>query len=303
MTVVSCKIEASVGEVIRVLRKWLICVIALCMAFLSAGAEMTEAPVYRALLVGEREYATDEVADRDGAIHTAEGMRDMLLSLSMDYRVQLASDIGADELLTAIDEAYAGAQAQDVSVFYINCHGYYENGVAWLLFTDGSTLTAPDLERALRRIPGTIVVIVDACNSGGFIGRTEENFGAGFVDSFSGAAVASGLRMSKYKVICSSGAEQQSYRLGFNGAPEGSESIATVLARCLCEGAGWDLIGDKRSAMRADVDFDGTVTLSDMAEFLDQRIEWYLGQTGGTYEQNIQVYPENDGFVLFLREN
>lgn len=285
------------------LRKWLIVLLALCLSVISAGAEMSEFPVYRALVIGEREYASDDVADRDGAIHTAEGMRDMLLSLSMDYAVQMRSDIGAEEALQAIDTAFAGAQPQDVSLFYINCHGYYENGITWLLFSDGSTLTAPDLESALRRVPGTIVVIIDACNSGGFIGRSELDFGEGFVHAFGGASVASGLRMSKYKIICSSGLEQQSYRLGFAGAPQGSESIATVLARCLSEGAGWDLIGDKRSAMRADVDFDGTVTLSDMAEFLDQRIGWYLDQTGGTYEQNIQVYPEGDGFVLFRREN
>lgn len=285
------------------LRKWLVCMLALCLSVISACAETAQTPVYRALVVGEREYAAEDVADRDGAIHTAEGMRDMLVSLSMDYSVLLKSDISADEMLSAIETAFAGAQPQDVSLVYINCHGYYENGVTWLLFSDGSTLTAPDLERALRKIPGTIVVIIDACNSGGFIGRSELDFSEGFVHAFSGASVASGLRMSKYKIICSSGLEQQSYRLGFAGAPQGSESIATVLARCLSEGAGWDLIGDKRSAMRADVDFDGTVTLSDMAEFLNQRIGWYLDQTGGTYEQNIQVYPEGDGFVLFQREN
>lgn len=286
------------------MRRFWVILLAMLLAFGAvAGAEATAQTSYRALLIGEKNYEPEDVADRDGAVHTTEGMRDMLLSLSMDYSVQLESDIGADRALEAIGTAFDGAQGQDVSLFYVNCHGYYENGVAWLLFSDGSTLTAIDLERALRQVPGTIVVIVDACNSGGFIARSEVDFATGFADAFSGASVGSGLRMSKYKVICSSGLEQQSYRLGFAGAPEGAEAIGTVLARCLCEGAGWDFIGDKRSAMRADVDFDGTVTLSDMAEFLDQRIEWYLEQTGGTYEQNVQVYPENDGFVLFQREN
>lgn len=268
-----------------------------------AHAEEEGQPAYRALVIGEQNYAPEDVADRDGALHTAEGMRDMLLSLSMDYAVQLESDVGADRTLQAIGEAFSGAQAGDVSLFYVNCHGYYENGVAWLLFSDGSTLTAMDIERRLRQVPGTIVVIVDACNSGGFIGKGELGFPDRFSEAFSGAAVASGLKMSKYKVICSSGLEQQSYRLGFSGAAEGAESIGTVLARSLCEGAGWDFIGDKRSAMRADADFDGTVTLGDMEVFLNQRIEWYLDQTGGEYQQNVQVYPENDGFVLFQREN
>ena len=284
-------------------RAWAL-LLAVALALLGAAwAESAEEPqtAYRALLIGEQHYESDDVADRAGAIHTTQGMADMLDSLSMDYETQTETDIGAARALQAITEAFAGARASDVSMFYINCHGYYENGVAWVLFSDGSKLTAGDLESALRQVPGTIVVIVDACNSGGFIGEDARNFAQGFSDSFSGASVASGLRLSKYKVICSSGLEQQSYRLGFEGATEG-ESIGTVLARSLCEGAGWDFIGDKQSAMRADADFDGTVTLADMAVFLKQRVAWYLDQTGGDYEQTVQVYPENDGFVLFRRD-
>lgn len=283
------------------MRRFLLILLALMLA-LPACAEPAQ-PKCRALVIGEQNYVSDDVADRDGAIHTAGGMRDMLRSLSMNYAVQMKSDIGADAALTAIAEAFAGARAGDISLFYINCHGYYQNGVAWLLFSDGTTLTAAELEKALRRIAGTVVVIVDACNSGAFIGEGELDFADGFTSTFTGAAVSGGLRMSKYKVICSSGLEQQSYRLGFAGADVTEESIGTVLARCLCEGAGWDFIGDKRSAMRADTDFDGVVTLGDMQEFLVQRIDWYLSQTGGAYEQNVQVYPQNDGFVLFRREN
>lgn len=270
--------------------------------FAAAGLAEETQTAYRALVIGEQNYAVEDVADRDGALHTAQGVRDMLFSLSMGYSVQLESDVGADRTLEAIEQTFADATQQDVSLLYISCHGYYENGVAWLLFSDGSVLTAMDLERQLRQVAGTIVVIVDACNSGGFISQSELQFADGFTEVFSGASVASGLRMSKYKVICSSGLEQQSYRLGFSGAAVGEEAIGTVLARSLCEGAGWDFIADKRSAMRADADFDGTVTLGDMEVFLDRRIEWYLSQTGGTYEQNVQVYPASDGFVLFQRE-
>ena len=129
------------------MRRWLMLMLVLLLA-LPAQAEA--ATQYRALVIGEQNYDSDDVADRDGAIHTAVGMRDMLLSLSMDYTVQLRSDVGADETLMAIDRAFSGAGAEDVSLFYINCHGYYQNGVAWLLFSDGTTLTASELERALR---------------------------------------------------------------------------------------------------------------------------------------------------------
>ena len=45
------------------------------------------------------------------------------------------------------------------------------------------------------------------------------------------------------------------------------------------------------------------MTLGDMQAFLNLRIKWYLDQIGGAYQQSVQVYPENDGFVLFRREN
>ncbi len=286
----------------RLLAGLLLSVLALCGAAWAETAAPSEGePRYRALLIGEQTYESEDVSDRAGAINTAQGMADMLNQLSMDYRVQTETDVGATRALQAIGEAFSGALSSDISLFYINCHGYYQNGVCWVLFSDGSTLTAGDLESALRQVSGTVVVVVDACNSGGFIGEDARDFAQGFTDAFSGDALASGLRMSKYKVICSSGLEQQSYRLGFDGTSDG-ESIGTVLARSLCEGAGWDFIGNKRSAMRADADFDGTVTLADMAVFLKQRVRWYLEQTGGDYEQTVQVYPENDGFVLFQRE-
>lgn len=43
---------------------------------------------------------------------------------------------------------------------------------------DGSRLTAQALELALRQVPGVVVVIIDCCQSGAFIGKTQ-----GFCDA------------------------------------------------------------------------------------------------------------------------
>ena len=53
---------------------------------------------------------------------------------------------------------------------------------------DGSVIAARDLERELRKVPGTVVVIADCCGSGGLIGRasTLEDFNRGIVQVFSG---------------------------------------------------------------------------------------------------------------------
>jgi len=64
---------------------------------------------------------------------------------------------------------------------------------------------------------------------------------------------------------------------------------------------------ESRSAMRADVNFDGKVTLNELFNYTSRRVMWYLEITGnlagdpGAYVQNVKVYPEGDTTPLFER--
>ena len=106
-------------------------------------------------------------------------------------------------------------------------------------------------------------------------------------------------------MIASAGLDQDSYRIAFNAEVNAGE-MATVFARALCDGAGWDLDRNARGTMGADQNYDGSITLNELYQYMSGRVNWYLENasslTGQTYRQSVQVYPEGDPFVIFTRE-
>ena len=258
---------------------------------------------YRALLVGEQNYPFGVNAQRNGSENSVNALAALLESgrfESTDYAVRTGSDLSRAELIAEIRTCFRDATAQDVSLFYITCHGTYAGGMSFLELSDGSTLSARDLERELRRIPGTVVVLIDCCGSGGAIGAASQR--VAFAKGFAGAFASASIRGSKYKVIASAGLDEDSYRLAFNEESV-SGVMATVFARALCDGAGWDIDRNARGTMGADADYDGSITLDELAEYAAGRVDYYLARaselTGTTYRQSVQVYPKGDPFLLF----
>lgn len=266
---------------------------------------------YRALLVGEQNYASTVADVRPGSANSVTNIRSMLGELSYEgarFQVQTKLDGSRDEIIAAIRSVFQEATEQDISLFYITCHGYYKDGLSHLQMFDGSVLTAIELERELRKIPGTVMVIIDCCGSGGVIGAASntENLLDGILSVFTGNVGGAAFSGSKYKVLASAALEQDSYRISFNQEAVETD-MATVFARAFCEGLGWDIGSVSRSAMRADVDFDGDVSLNEIFNYTSRRVMWYLEIAGnlagdpGAYVQNVKVYPEGDGESLFQR--
>lgn len=260
---------------------------------------------YRALLVSEEEYLYK--GRRTGSGTSARAIESLLTSFEFENAAFIAetkSDLSRGELISAIRESFEGSAEGDVSLFYITCHGHYIGGMSFFELSDGSYISVRDIERELRAIPGTVVVIVDCCASGGAIGAASDyaDFAKGITSAFASAPVNG----SKYKVICSAGLDQDSFRLALND--EGGEGVmATLFARALCAGAGWSIDRNSVSSMGADVDFDGRISIGELGAYMQGRVDWYLGiveeATGVKYRQNIQVYPEGDPLVLVDRSN
>lgn len=261
---------------------------------------------WRALLVGEQNYASTVAAVRTGSINSVSGLRSMLQGLSFGgarFRVNTLLDASRDGILAGVAEAFGEARDGDVSLFYITCHGYYEGGMTAFRLYDGSVLTAAELAQALSEVKGEILLIVDCCGSGGVIGRASgpDDLLKGVDAAFSGVVGPAVVNGSRFRVIASAALEQDSHRIGFG---EGAESaMATVFARALCEAGGWSLERSARSAMRADLDYDGAVTLDELYAYVSKRVRWYLSLAGapGQYAQSVQVWPEGDGRVVFER--
>ncbi len=262
---------------------------------------------WRALLVGEQNYASTVASVRTGSVNSVAGLRSMLEGLTLGDakpRVSTLLDASRDGVLAAVAETFAGAGEQDVSLFYITCHGGYSGGMTYLKMYDGSVLSAAELAAALRQIRGEVFVIIDCCGSGGALARASEtgDILKGIDAVFGGVVGPPVLGGSRFRVLASAALEQDSYRISFSDAAAESD-MATVFARALCEAGGWSLDRSARSALRADADYDGAVTLNELYLYTARRVLWYLRLAGGTdaRAQSVQVWPEDDGTVVFER--
>ncbi|MBO4884918.1 MAG: Ig-like domain-containing protein [Clostridia bacterium] len=266
-----------------------------------AAVTVTEPlPSYRALVLGEQNYETGRT--RLGGLNTAEGVAETLRQQSVNgraYEVRLQIDSTRESLIEGIGETFGQAREDDVSLIYINCHGDYDD-TAWIELHDGTRVTAVQLEQLLRGIPGRVMVIVDCCRSGAFLGDAEaaDRFTCAVCDAFRGGA-SSAFESGKYIVMTSAGPDEDSYRRSFAG-DSSEESMAAILARSLCEGAGWDIIGDKMCTLKADANRDRVVTLQEIWQYTHRRVLYYLEGTGVT--QTVRVWPEGDQTPLFGRE-
>ena len=262
---------------------------------------------YRALIVGEENYPLSADKAREGAEASAGAVKSLLGTVEFEnaaYMVRTGMDLSRAELIAAIRQTFQGASEKDISLLYITSHGYYSGGMSFLELSDGSVLSARDLERELRRIPGTVAVIIDACASGGFIGAASDR--AAFADGIAAPFASAGIRGGKYRVIASAALDEDSYRIAL-GDGQSPGRMTTVLARALCDGAGWDIDRNARSAMDADSNYDGSITLAELQIYLKRRVSWYMDMvsdlTGEDYRQSVQVYPDGDPLVLFERNS
>ncbi|MEF9974438.1 MAG: Ig-like domain-containing protein [Clostridia bacterium] len=254
---------------------------------------------YRALVIGEQRYV--DGTTRVGSINTAQGMADLLSRQRYDGKVPEVTvrlDSTRTEAIDAIRSAFEQATQDDVSILYITCHGGVTSGQAWIEFHDGKRLTAQQLEKELHKVKGTVVLLIDCCQSGGFITtKARVSFGGQLVQAFS-AGSAGRFASSKYRILASTSAVQDSYRLSADGTKT-EVQMSTVFARSLAEGGGWDIIGDRATRMRADVNQDRKVTLHEAYLYAWRQTRDYL--TRAKVTQDVQIYPRGSQFILFER--
>ena len=268
---------------------------------------------YRALLIGQQNYAATVASPRPGTANTLGNLRGMLGTLSYcgeGFRVSTLMDEGRDGILAALRQTFDGARDRDFSLIYITCHGDYTDGMTCFRLVDGSLLTAVELEQELRRIPGELLILIDCCGSGGAVGRgsATKDILAGIGAVFGGQMGEAPLASSRYRVLASAALEQDSYRIGFKREGAALE-MDTVFARALCEAGGWDVDRGAWSAMRADLNYDNEVTMAELYGYLTRRALWLLSRAdalngeSGVQPQTIQLWPRTDGGVVFARTN
>lgn len=256
--------------------------------------------VYRALLIGQSYIGTPNVDNLYGTRNDALGLAACLGQFQETrYVTDVRFDLTADEMLSAIAESFAGATAQDVSLFFYSGHGltsYVPSMQGALVGNDNQDIiTAAQLRAALDQVPGRKIVIIDACHSGNLITARSaskdavsaaEAFTASFIDVFS--RKSRGLAGDSYFVLAAAAASEMSYESAIDNIVMG------MFTSCLLTGCGYQFRTGNFIPLYADANENNVLTLNEIYTYVANR----LISDG----QHAQVYPAGCTWFGLMRK-
>ena len=259
---------------------------------------------YRAFLVGVGDYINDDKNDLSAPPYDVNRMRQILQQCQFGDSNATFSTINTlkdwqatkSNILQGISSSFAGADENDISYFYFSGHGSLFEGTSYICPSDitsyiNSAISVNQLENALSAIPGTKVVFLDSCHSGGFIGKgfvkttkTEgdiETFNENVMQIFSQSYSKSLLTGNEYKVLTSCHYYQSCYELyPQEGNPFGAFTMA------LCNGAGYT------GSYPADTNSNHQVSLNEAYFYVKNWVNNF------DIVQDVQVFPNSSSFPI-----
>lgn len=230
-------------------KSWIALLLCLLLAFPLLPASAEPEGVTRALLVG-----IDSFVSRSGmspaAGNNVAALEEILVGTAPLQEIVCATGSSApadaEELRALLSAAFDGADASDLLLIYFCTHGTFDGEGGGMLLSDGSretVLTPRELADMLAELPGRKLLVLDACNSGLFIG-------AGVSDQ--GGSNPFGQDTA---VLTSCAASENSW---FWTDAAGSAQGSFYFTMQLCDGM------DPRCGAPADANEDGSVTLSEL---------------------------------------
>jgi len=286
-------------------RKYFLVILFLILAiFLSSCGivtpPITDKVVYRALLIGIGDYIgsgnnllspTYSVNRMHKILNQCRfGLPDIEFSIINELK---DSEATKSAILDGIASTFSGAENDDMSYFYFTGHGYGWPGTSYLCPADftsvyllSSLISVDELENALSAIPGTKVVILDTCYSGGFIGKSREelrSFNDGVISVFSQGQSKNLLATNRYKVLTSCHDYQECY----GTQPVVGEPPLGVFTKALCEGCGYNY------NYPADTNEDTKVSLQEAYIYVKNWVQYCFGDL-----QDVQVYPGDSSYPI-----
>ena len=269
-------------------------------------------PAYRSLLIGIGDYIYyGEEGDLSAPPYDVNKMAEILedcrfnVNQTSFQKISTLKDQQATKqnIINKIQSTFSGAEENDVSYFYFSGHGALVNQVSYLCPSDfngqiSSAISVDELESALSAVAGIKVVFIDACNSGGFIGKSGEEvveteeikdleyltqFNEAIISAFANHTLFKDLLTSaEYQVLTSSHWYEESYEIDpGDGEPFG------VFTQALHEGC------SLANNTPADINQNDKISLSEAYNFIYQ---WVAAMR---VNQNVQVYPVNSSFTIF----
>ena len=293
---------------------------------------------YRALLVAEVDFYYSSTPGRatvwDHATRNrcdVDNMKAMLDKVRTPdggrYSVTTRYNTTRDGLSGAIKSAFAGADENDVSLFFIATHGDVEDDTPadeagkLAMASDGEALPEEfkmsELRDLLLEVPGKVVVIIESCGSGAAVFQSNAAvrsacndaaaFDARVANLFAEAdpgvverSGASGLatntgelrRVNKFYVLCASAYRELSW------GRESKTVAYNFFTKWLIDGVG------KSGSMPADKlhagNKNGIVDLHELYRYISAVGDRYMLYSNNSfYLQHVQVYPSDVRYPLF----
>jgi len=260
--------------------------------------------VYRALCVGIGDYIQGSDNDLNAPPYDVDRIRQILQQCRFGTSNTAFSNISylkdwqatKSNILQSISSAFSGADSNDISYFYFSGHGSSLGNISYICPADitsfaDSAISVNELEAALSTIPGTKVVFLDSCYSGGFIGKGEEeikesrekleSFNDEVINVFFQAQSKGLLTTNQYKVLTSC----HYYQLCWEILPAEGDPFG-VFTMALCEGCGYS------GNYPADTNLDTRVSLQEAYFYVR---DWVFSYR---ISQDVQVYPNNSTFTI-----
>jgi len=251
-------------------------------------------PVYRALLVGNTYPGTENYLP--GCDTDVYAMRTVLNSMTgTSYSVNTQLNLNASGIQSAIGSTFTGARPCDVSLFYYSGHG---TATGSLVGVGNSTVSVGALRNWLDKIPGTKIVIIDACYSGNMIGKSvgssyPESFTSAVISAFSAIDKANNLANNGYVVMTACTKDQTSSSLTAGTVSFGAFTYG------LCYGSGFDEWHQEYlEDLPADVNSNGEITLGEAYNKAVERVAWLASMV--SIDQAAQYYGDLE-FVLWKK--
>lgn len=273
-------------------------------AEITVGAATQNEVVYRALCVGIGDYIQGSDNDLSAPPYDVDRIRQILqqcrfgtLNISFS-NISYLKDWQATKsnILQGISSAFSGADSNDISYFYFSGHGSRLGNITYICPADitsfaDSAISVDELETALSTIPGTKVVFLDSCYSGGFIGKSMdetiiskeklESFNNEIINVFSQAQPKGLLITNQYKVLTSC----HYYQLCWEILPEEGDPFG-VFTMALYDGCNYS------DNYPADTNMDTMVSLQEAYLYVR---DWVFSYR---ISQDVQIYPDNSTFTI-----
>lgn len=273
-------------------------------AEITVGTVTQNEVVYRALCVGVGDYIQGSDNDLSAPPYDVDRVGQILQQCKFGTSNTTFSNINylkdwqatKSNILQCLSSVFSGADSNDISYFYFSGHGSRLGNTSYICPADmtsfvDSVISINELENALSAIPGTKVVFIDSCYSGGFIGKSMdetiiskeklESFNNEVINVFSQTQPKGLLTTNQYKVLTSCHYYQECWEI----QPEEGDPFG-VFTMALCEGCGYS------GNYPADTNLDTKVSLQEAYLYIK---DWVFSYR---ISQDVQIYPDNSTFTI-----